>query len=246
MKTTKTNRAQIAPVTIAGTEFQGVMYPDGEYGITLQQTHRTLTTGLTSAQSKISVRPDHAQRSLERLLGKDSVFASEYIENNPRTQRTLTIPQFWGVLRKLDRLGNPVASAFIDACGETTLEMYLDVAFGIEKDARERVLWNEMRAAGILARNNATDALRDHLLSIGVTPQAHHYIRLTELLNKAALGFTAQEYKLTYNLPTKTNMRDFLSKEHIKALEFAEELFVRRLNKTNEWTVALQQTVELI
>ena len=37
MKTTKTNRAVVTPVTIAGQDFEGLMFPDGSYGISLSQ-----------------------------------------------------------------------------------------------------------------------------------------------------------------------------------------------------------------
>lgn len=245
-KTTKTNRAQVATVTIAGQKFQGVMFPDGSYGITIQQAHQTLTEGLSQDKSHISIHQNNAQRDLKALLGKENPFIKEHVENHARSQNILSLSQFWQLIRKLDRKGNPRAEAFVDACGETTLEMYLDVAFNVEREAKERVTWNEVRAAGILTRNKATDALRDYMHSIGEVPEAKHYIQLTEALNKAVLGFTAAQYKKAHGLETKTNMRELLNQQQLKALDFAEELFVRLLHRTNDFKVALAQTIETL
>ena len=246
MKTTKTDRAQVAQVIIAGSTFEGVMFPDGSYGITIQQAHRVVTEGIDPDETQITVYPTHAQRDLKTLLSMDSPFTKEYVSNNSRSQNVLTLEQFWQVLRKLDRKGNPIATAFIDACGENTLQMYLDDAFGIERATKERITWLEVRMAGIVARTSATDALRDALLATGQTPQAFHYIRLTEDLNQAALGFTAAQYKRVHGLETRVNMRERLTKDQLRALEFAEELFVKLLPKSADWQEALSKTIETV
>lgn len=236
-KTTKTNRAQVATVTIAGQKFQGVMFPDGSYGITIQQAATVLG---------IEAHDKHAASNLKRIHSKGYEAHREYVETESRPQGTVSLDWFSEALAEAAFKGNQTAQAFVRACTTTTLEMYLDVAFNVEREAKERVTWNEVRAAGILTRNKATDALRDYMLLIGEVPEAKHYIHLTESLNKAVLGFTAAQYKKAHGLETKTNMRELLNQQQLKALDFAEELFVRLLHRTNDFKVALAQVKETL
>ena len=67
------------------------MFPDGSYGITLQQAHRQLTEGLEKGETHISNRPDNAQIALKALLGKDSSLVSGYAETHSGTQNILTL-----------------------------------------------------------------------------------------------------------------------------------------------------------
>jgi hypothetical protein len=237
MKTTKTDRAQVAQVIIAGSTFEGVMFPDGSYGITVSQAATLFGLNASSRQ---------ASKELQRIHHKEFNASKEYLQGESHAQGTVSLEWFEAAIIEAAIKGNVAAQGFARAAVGNTLQMYLDDAFGIERATKERITWLEVRMAGIVARTSATDALRDALLATGQTPQAFHYIRLTEDLNQAALGFTAAQYKRVHGLETRVNMRERLTKDQLRALEFAEELFVKLLPKSVDWQEALSKTIETV
>jgi hypothetical protein len=193
--------------------------------------------GINGTKTKASV-------SLQRLHSKDFNGTKEYLQGESHSQGVVSLEWFEAAIVEAALRGSPTAQAFVRASVGNTLTMYLDDAFGVERATKERITWREVRMAGIMVRNSATDAIRDHFLALGKQAQAHHYIQATEALNRSALGFTAVEYKKAHGLETKTNMRELLSQKQLKSLDFAEELFARLLRRAGDFKVALNQACQ--
>lgn len=122
-------KARITKVQIGSEFIDGIMLPNGDFGITVQQTASLFLT-----------IPENATRDIKRLLGKGSelfqVQVSESGTNN--NQKYLTLRQFEIVIAKLDRAGNKQAQDFRDMLLGLSLTQLWSDAFGVKFEREER------------------------------------------------------------------------------------------------------------
>lgn len=81
---------------------------------------------------------------------------------------------------------------------------------------------NAIREAGKIARRNLTDTIRDEI------PDSPHknfvYSNFTDLVYKPVIGCSARQFRKKHGLGKKTNIRDYLSTDQIKAVDKYENL----------------------
>jgi hypothetical protein len=168
-------KAVIAVVDFGFCQIEGLMMPDGRYGMALTQANRLLV---------FSDSQHNAIRSLKSLLGKDIETLRVKTELNNNSAYVLTISQFRQLIRELDKRGNSVASAFIDAALEETIERRFDIAFSNKVEEAERNERLALRMARLMARQQWTNTLRDRYLELyGTKPLPEHYKKWTVLTN---------------------------------------------------------------
>ena len=81
---------------------------------------------------------------------------------------------------------------------------------------------NAIREASKIARRNLTDTIRDEI------PDSPHknfvYSNFTDLVYKPVIGCSARQFRKKHGLGKKTNIRDYLSTDQIKAVDKYENL----------------------
>ncbi len=156
------SKAKIATVDFGFCQIEGLMLPDSEYALAITQANKFL---------KFSASPQHAPRSLKRLLGDSFKPPRIATELNPNKAYVITLDEFKKVVRALDKQGNAVASAFIDAALLESVERRFDRAFGIKREEDERNALMELRIKRLLARRQWTDVMQDrHTKLFGAKP----------------------------------------------------------------------------
>ena len=96
---------------------------------------------------------------------------------------------------------------------------YIKAFNKMEKALNKRIA---IREAGKIARRNLTDTIRDEI------PDSPHknfvYSNFTDLVYKPVIGCSARQFRKKHGLGKKTNIRDYLSTDQIKAVDKYENL----------------------
>lgn len=171
------SKAAIAIVDFGFCQAEGLMLPDGSYGISATQSNKFL---------KFAGHPNYVNRSLKRLLGEGFAPIRVSSELNSNKVNVLPLEQFKQLIRILDKQGNPIAAAFVDAMITEAIERRFDHAFNVKRSEDERNERLKLRMSRLLARSNWTDTLKQrHLDLFGINPQAEQYKQWTGEVNLA-------------------------------------------------------------
>ena len=179
------SKAEVATVDFGFVQVEGLMLPDGTCGMAIVQANRFL---------KFSNSPNHAARSLKRLLGEDFSPPRVATELSPNKAYILTIDQFKRVILELSKRGNPVASAFVEACLLESIERRFDRAFNVKRSEDERNALMELRVKRLLARRKWTDVIQQRNLELfGMVPTPEQFRDWTVKANLAL--FNCRHFK---------------------------------------------------
>lgn len=130
------SKAVNATVDFGFVQVEGLMLPDGSYRISAQQANQFLG---------FSAHPNYVNRSLKRILDKDSQLIRVESENNPNPESVLSLPQFNLLLVELVSNGNETAKRFLQASAQEAIERRFDHAFGVKRTEEQRNEWLKQR-----------------------------------------------------------------------------------------------------
>ncbi|MGL5079085.1 MAG: hypothetical protein ACRDBG_25075 [Waterburya sp.] len=122
-------KARITKVQIGSEFINGIMLPNGDFGITVQQTAELFT-----------LVKSNASKDIKRLLGKGTNLSQTKISesSNGQDERFLTLTQFEKLLLKLVIAGNPQAIQFAEMLLGLSLTQLWSDAFGVKFEREER------------------------------------------------------------------------------------------------------------
>lgn len=146
-------KAQVTWVPIGNLTIEGLLLPDGSFGISLRQL-RELAFPSTSQ--------NNALRELKSACGKDFrilKFATE-ISNNP--QWVISLEQLNFCLTELAFRGHAEARALVRLLNGLALHQLFCDAFGIKFEEEDRQLWLKVRQSTIDTFHPLTDELKRH------------------------------------------------------------------------------------
>jgi hypothetical protein len=123
------SKAVVATVKFGSREVEGLMLPDGSFGIAAVQANELL---------EFSAHHNYVSRSLKTLLGKDFPPITIATELNSNKAVVLTLVQLETLIRKLDRAGNKKAQELSDDLIGLGLTQLFSDAFGIKYETEER------------------------------------------------------------------------------------------------------------
>jgi hypothetical protein len=169
-----TTKAVVATVDLGFEKIEGLMLPNGDYGVAIPQIAKSFC-----------INQNTASRDLKRLLGDDFRPSKIKTELGNQSINVVTLEGFAKIIRALDRKGNTIANAFIDAILQEGLERRFDRAFGKKVDEDERNQLIALRMKRIMARKLWTDVLRDRSLELfGIKPSPNDYKQWTIKVNE--------------------------------------------------------------
>ena len=231
--TTKTNRATVVPLDFGVVTIEGLVFPNGSYGITFAQFMRLVTEGV-SDQSQIPDTQKNFNRDLKRGLGEDSSILKEYAGNNSRSQNVLTLGQISQGLRWAERMGSQRAGDILDSFSLCGLDVLFASALGKEVTAQDLAAQIAARNKGKVHRRSLTDALRDHLIRLGKydTHFGFYFASMTNTIYRLCLGDDAKGLRSKRGLDRRANVRDHLNEADLQKVAYAEETYARALDAT--------------
>lgn len=205
-----TMKAQVATVDLGFTKFDGLMLPSGEYAIAVPQAALLFETNKNTASQQF-----------KRILGERFETNKASTPFNQAPINIISISVFRLLVRELDKQGNAIATALVDAFFEESIERRLDTAFGkkvSEAEYNERLA---LRMKRLVARHAWTDVLRDrHIQCFGVKPESEQY-RL----------WTIRANEVLFNRRHFNCDRDTMAMEEQKLIESFEYTAVRKSKK---------------
>ena len=203
-------KAQVATIDLGFAKFDGLMLPDGSYAIAVPQIAEL-----------IQFDKNQASRDFKALLGNGFQFAKASTELNPKAVNIVDVTTFRLILRKLDKQGNAIATALIDAFIEESVDRRLDTAFGKKVSEVERNEILALRMKRLLARHAWTDVLRDrHIQCFGTKPTPSQY-----------KAWTVQANKVLFNKAHFNCDRDTMQTEEQRIIEMFENMAIRRADQ---------------
>jgi len=131
-----TEKARLSKVQIGSIQVDGIMLPDGTFGITVQQV-----------SSLFGLRQADATRNIKRLLGKGSqlcqVKVLESVQN--RSQKFITLEHLEKVVFELSLKGNKEAIDFSRMLVGLSLTQLWSDSFGVKFEQEERTQYLSSR-----------------------------------------------------------------------------------------------------
>jgi len=126
--------AEIAEVQIGNLTIEGVMFPDGSYGVAIPQV-----------SSLFLDNHNQASKTLKRLMGADFKTSKVKTPFNRNATLAISLPDFERVVAKLDRAGNKKAQDFRDTMVGLSFHQLFSDAFGVKFEKEDRQRWLESR-----------------------------------------------------------------------------------------------------
>lgn len=126
--------AEIATVKIHNISIEGVMFPDGSYGVAIPQV-----------SSLFLDNQNQASKTLKRLMGADFKTSKVKTPFNRNATLVVSLPDFERVVAKLDRAGNKPAQDFRDTLVGLSLHQLFSDEFGVKFEKEDRQKWLENR-----------------------------------------------------------------------------------------------------
>jgi hypothetical protein len=148
-------KAVVAKVQIGHIEIDGLMMPDGSFGIAVPQIAELFGTNRNTTS-----------RDLKRLLGEDFRPSKISTEIGNQSVNVISLTDFEQVMIKLDRAGNVKAQDFRDDLAGLALHQLFCNAFGIKLKELDLQNWLKERQEGKFYRRSLTDAIK-HLIDNG-------------------------------------------------------------------------------
>lgn len=170
-----TSKAVVATVDLGFANIDGLMLPDGSYVASIPQL----------ADIKL-IPSGRSIKQLESLCGM-TFQSHQKIKSDlhPKAVNIIGLSDLSKLIRQLDKQGNLIARAFVDAILEEGLERRFDKAFGKQVEESERNKLLALRMKRILARKLWTDILRDRSTALfGVSPTPDKYRDWTVQVNE--------------------------------------------------------------
>ncbi len=130
-------KAIVAKVQFGTSEIDGLLFPDGSFGIALSQAW-----SLISADSR---PPKDVLRASKALLGMDLVAPRIATELNSNKAYCINLLDFERLLAKADRAGHKGAQDLRDGLVGLSLHQLFCDAFGVKFEAEQRQEWLEER-----------------------------------------------------------------------------------------------------
>ena len=152
--------------------------------------------GISQAAALFSVPLKHSSRDFKALLGASSPFPTMKTDLNSKAVNILTFVEFEALILELACKGNESAKEFSKACIGLSLYQRACDSFGIHFEKEDRNAWLLDRAAGKIARNKLTDAIKFWLDTheVSDTDRKFAYARTSDLLNLALTGRRASDW----------------------------------------------------
>ena len=180
------------------------------------------------------------------MLGADLQFLKVKSDLHPKAVNTLAFSQFETVARKLDKKGNPIAIELVDACLALSLYQRACDSFGIKFEKDDRSAWLLDRAAGKIARNQLTDAIKIWLDQNEVSDNARKfaYANASDLLNIGLTGKKASCLVAELGI-SKDSLRDRLTSEALDEYRSIEKAASRAILRGIEPMQAVRDALEV-
>ena len=148
-----TIKAQIATICIGNIEIEGLLLPDGNFGISLQQL-RQLAYPSTSQ--------NNALRELKSACGKDFQLLRAYTELSNNPQWIINLDQLNFCLTELAFKGHKEARDLVRLLSGLSLQQLFSDAFGIKFEQEDRQRWLKLRQSTKETFRPLTDELQKH------------------------------------------------------------------------------------
>lgn len=181
-------KAQRAQITLTGIPLNGYLLPNGTYAL----SGRSITDAIQMRSGSLS--ETLGVKSLKQLPGMDLSLTDKSGSIKAETGESF-IPvsvddavRYW---RAMDRKGNELAGALVEACLAEALERRLDIAFGQIRSHDEHEQRAQLRRTRIIARRQWTDIIKEHQEVLGYyrTVRGQTEFRdLTVIVNEALFG----------------------------------------------------------
>ena len=131
---TQTEKARVTNVQIGLIEVEGLMFPNGSFGIAIPQIADLVGTSKNTAS-----------RDFKRLMGEEFRPSKNSTELGNQKINSITINEFEQLLAKLDRAGNIKAQELRDLMVGLSLQQLWSDAFGLKFEKEERQQWVKLR-----------------------------------------------------------------------------------------------------
>lgn len=182
-------KGQITKVQIGNIEIDGVMLPDGSYGISVSQM-----VDMNLVESK-----ETASRDLKRLLGETLVASKVMLPSSDggrhKQNTVLSLTAFEKALAKLDRAGNKKAQDLRDDLAGVMLEQLFAKAFGQKfelEDIQKKLSERQTH------RDNYRELVAKWVAHDGLTHQYAYEGRISQLKKAAGLKGNLSVNKMEY------------------------------------------------
>ena len=196
-------KAIVATVYIDTLEFEGLLLPDDSFAISLSQI---------SSLFPISFPQKNASRQVKALLNKEFRFFKIAKEGNNVKLNILSIDDFHQLIIQLAvQKKDPEAIKILSCLARTDLEDVFRSAFGIKFERQEREAFRKLRPVSKNVRKYWTDAIRDYYQKLGRKAMPHHYMRVSDHLNKVVRGMTAVQVRDFFKVERNVLLRDLES-----------------------------------
>jgi hypothetical protein len=183
------------------------MLPDGQYAIAVPQ-----------AADLFERSRSVASRDFKRLLGARFESSKMTTEFNQAPVNVISISVFRLLVRELDKQGNQIATALVDAFFEESIERRFDTAFEKKVSETEYNQRLVLRMSRLMARHAWTDILRDrHIQVFGAKPSPNQFKQWTIKANQ-----------VLFHRDHFNGNRDNMELEEQRIIESFEFMAVRR------------------
>lgn len=172
------SKAIVAQVQIGLITIEGLMAPNGDFGV-----------GVSQIAEHFSLDKTIATREVKSLLGKGLQLDKWKSELNSNPVNVISIKDFKKLVRALDRKGNILAEALTDALLEESIERRFARAFNVKFDEDEAEKRLALRMGRIISRFAWTDVIKKrHYQITGRYPSSDYYRSCTIMVNKKLFG----------------------------------------------------------
>lgn len=211
-------KAQITQIKFGFLEIQGLMFPDGSFGVSIPQVNELIS---------FSASNNTTSRDLKRLLGDGFSPTKTKVEGLRQLINTMSLIEFEKMLRLLDRAGNLQARQLVDSLVGLSLTQLFADAFGQQFEANDRQAYLKNRMEGIQARNTFTDAIRDQYLESHPDAEKvpfYAYSNPSDALNRLLTGHPASYWREKLGVETDEQLRASWGNKQLGRIKTVEEL----------------------
>lgn len=217
-------KAEVTTVKMGSLEVQGLLFPDGTFGIAIPQL--------------VDLNLIPPNRSLKQLEALHSISFQSHQKAktviHPKSVNVISLIDFEKLLAKLDRSGNKDAQNFRDALVGLSLTQLFSDAFGVKFEAEERQGYLKARLQGKVARRSLTDAIRDYCLRN--EPSENYckfiYSNVSDCLNRGLLGKTSKQLCEELKID-KDRLRDAFNEQTLKNIDYLEQNALKLIDRRN-------------
>jgi len=210
----KTEKAKVATVNLGGVRVEGLLLPNGEFGV-----------GVSQLAEAFGLRKSDATKEVQRLLGKGSNLGKWTSELAKRPVSVMSLPQLETLLLELAIKGNLVAIETMRALSGLALVQLFSDAFHIKFVEEDRKLYIEAREKGKVIRKTMTSTIAAWNYRTGIHKDVAwmYYAGCSDAVNVGLFGHQAADLIQWFGCK-KNNLRDQLTPGQLHAIEQVEYL----------------------